>query len=82
MDVTTRDGNKQKLSGKIGSNPFMIEDPAANDFGVRQILEGELLLLSVPLDSVKCNQMGVLFPLRTEFILIISNRHSNRILLS
>ena len=22
MDITTRDGNKQKLSGKIGSNPF------------------------------------------------------------
>jgi hypothetical protein len=57
---------------EIGSNPFMIEDPAANDFGVRQILEGELLLLSVPLDSVKCNQMGVLFPLRTEFILTLA----------
>jgi len=57
---------------EIGSNPFMIEDPAANDFGVRQILDGELILLSVPLDSVKCNQMGVLFPLRTEFILTLA----------
>lgn len=57
---------------EIGSNPFMIDDPAANDFGVRQILNGELILLSVPLDSVKCNQMGVLFPLRTEFVLTLS----------
>lgn len=57
---------------EIGSNPFMIDDPAANDFGVRQILDGELILLSVPLDSVKCNQMGVLFPLRTEFVLTLS----------
>jgi hypothetical protein len=57
---------------ELGSNPFMIEDPAANDFGVRQILDGELILLSVPLDSVKCNQMGVLFPLRTEFVLTLS----------
>jgi hypothetical protein len=57
---------------ELGSNPFMIEDPAANDFGVRQLLDGEMILLSVPLDSVKCNQMGVLFPLRTEFVLTLS----------
>jgi len=56
---------------EIGSNPFMINDPEANDFGVRQILEGELLLLSLPLDSVKCNQMGVLFPIRNEFVLTL-----------
>ncbi|MBU3660111.1 MAG: hypothetical protein FGM14_09590 [Flavobacteriales bacterium] len=56
---------------QLGSNPFMILDPAANDFGVRQLLDGELLLLSVPLDSVKCNQMGVLFPLRNEFVLTL-----------
>jgi len=55
----------------LGSNPFMIEDPSANDFSVRQILDGELILLSVPLDSVKCNQMGVLFPLRSEFVLTL-----------
>jgi hypothetical protein len=53
----------------VGSNPFMMVDPAANDFAVRQILSNELLLLSLPLDSVKCNQMGVLFPIRDEFVL-------------
>jgi hypothetical protein len=52
----------------VGQNPFMMDD-AASTFGFRQILEGELLLLSLPLDSVKCNQMGVLFPIRDEFIL-------------
>lgn len=53
----------------VGSNPFMIVDSTANDFAVRQILSDELLLLSLPLDSVKCNQMGVLFPIRDEFVL-------------
>jgi hypothetical protein len=53
----------------VGPNPFMIEDPDANAFGVRQINAGELLLLSIPLDSVKCNQMGSLFPFRNEFVL-------------
>lgn len=41
-----------------GPNPFTIIDPEANQFQVRQILEGELLLLSIPLDSVRCHRMG------------------------
>ena len=53
----------------LGANPFMIEDTSANMFGIRQILSSELLLLGLPLDSVKCYQMGVLFPLRDEFVL-------------
>ena len=53
----------------VGSNPFMIVDSTANVFAVRQILSSELLTLSLPLDSVKCNQMGVLFPIRDEFVL-------------
>ena len=53
----------------VGNNPFMIEDPSANAFGVRPIEEGELILLSVPLDSVKCYKMGTIFPFRNEFIL-------------
>lgn len=64
-----------------GSNPFMINDPEANDFGIRQILQGELLLLSIPLDSVRCNQMGSLFPFRNEFVLTLEEQTylSNRI---
>jgi hypothetical protein len=54
---------------EVGPNAFTMNDPAANDFQVRQVLQGELLLLSIPLDSVKCNQMGSIFPFRNEFVL-------------
>jgi hypothetical protein len=57
------------ISFHEGANPFVIEDPSAGAFGVRLMEPGELILLSVPLDSVKCNQMGSVFPFRDEFIL-------------
>ena len=50
----------------------MIEDPAAGAFGVRPMVEGELILLSVPLDSMKCHQYGSVYPLRDEFVLTIA----------
>lgn len=53
----------------VGSNPFTIVDPEANDFSVRQIAPGELLLLNIPLDSVRCHRMGSLYPFRNEFVL-------------
>jgi hypothetical protein len=53
----------------VGSNPFMIVDSTASQLPVRQILSNELILLSIPLDSVKCYQMGTLFPIRDEFVL-------------
>jgi hypothetical protein len=59
---------------QVGANPFTIADPEANDFQVRQILEGELLLLSIPLDSVRCNQMGSIFPFRNEFVLTLEEQ--------
>jgi hypothetical protein len=59
------------FSFQEGANPFMIEDPNAGMFGVRPMLPGELILLSVPLDSVKCHQMGSVFPLRDEFVLTL-----------
>ena len=62
----------------VGSNPFMIVDSTANDFAVRQILSSELLTLSLPLDSVKCNQMGVLFPIRDEFVLDVQELQTLR----
>ena len=69
------------FSFELGSNPFMVTDSSANMFGMRQILNGEKLLLSLPLDSVKCNQMGVLFPFRDEFYLDLNeiNYLSSRI---
>lgn len=62
----------------VGSNPFMIIDSTANTFAVRQILPTELLTLSLPLDSVKCNQMGVLFPIRDEFVLDVQELQTLR----
>jgi len=60
------------FSFSVGSNPFMIEDPAAGAFGVRPMVEGELILLSVPLDSMKCHQYGSVYPLRDEFVLTLA----------
>jgi hypothetical protein len=54
---------------QVGPNPFVIQDPSAGTFGVRFMEPGELVLLSVPLDSVKCYQMGSVFPFRDEFVL-------------
>ena len=56
------------ISFVVGVNAFVMEDPAA-PFGVRQMVEGELVLLSTPLDSVKCNGTGSVFPFRDEFVL-------------
>ena len=45
----------------LGQNPFLIDDPSApNMFKVRQMKEGELVLLTVPQDSIKCYGMGII----------------------
>jgi hypothetical protein len=67
---------------ELGSNPFMVVDSSANDFAVRQMYSGELLLLSLPLDSVKCNQMGVLFPIRDEFYLDLNEISYIRVMIN
>lgn len=43
-----------------GNNGFVINDPNA-PFGVRQIRRNEYITLGLPLDSVRCNFMGILF---------------------
>jgi len=63
---------------QVGANPFMMVDSTANMFAVRQIQSDELLLLNLPLDSVKCHQMGVLFPIRDEFVLDAGELHELR----
>jgi len=60
--------NPVGISFVVGVNAFVMEDPTA-PFGVRQMVEGELVLLSAPLDSVKCNGTGSVFPFRNEFVL-------------
>lgn len=64
------------LSFVVGKNPFVIQDPSAGAFGVRQMVPGEKILLSVPLDSVKCNKMGSIFPFRDEFVLTLDEVNS------
>lgn len=64
------------LSFVVGKNAFVIQDASAGAFGVRQMVPGEKILLSVPLDSVKCNKMGSIFPFRDEFVLTLDEVNS------
>ncbi|WP_343635576.1 hypothetical protein [Fluviicola sp.] len=59
------------ISFQEGPNGFMIQDPGAGAFSVRHMVEGELVLLSTPLDSVKCNSMGSVFPFRDQLVLTL-----------
>lgn len=45
---------------QAGFNGFVVEDSAVSD-GIRQMTDDDMMLLSVPLDSMKCFLMGVLF---------------------
>lgn len=58
------------MSFQAGSNAFVIED-ASLPLGARQILPGELILLSIPLDSVKCHKMGTLIPIPNRYVLTL-----------
>ena len=46
------------ISFQEGANGFLIED-STQPFGVRKMLPGEKILLTIPLDSVKCLGMGI-----------------------
>lgn len=56
---------------RVGKNGFMIEDPAstAPPAGYRKMKEGEYILLTIPLDSMKCNKMGSFIPLPDRYVL-------------
>jgi hypothetical protein len=64
-----------------GPNPFLVPDPtSANPFKVRQMVPGELVLLSVPQDSLKCLGMGIIskltfrpYPIPKQFILSLDD---------
>ena len=49
---------------KAGPNPFFVADPTSPHplFKLRQMQPGELVLLSVPQDSLKCKGMGIINP--------------------
>ncbi|MEO8760025.1 MAG: SGNH/GDSL hydrolase family protein [Bacteroidia bacterium] len=54
----------------VGNNPFVIYDASVpGAFHGRVMLEGELVLLSIPLDSVKCHGMGTFKPIPDTYVL-------------
>jgi hypothetical protein len=53
----------------VGNNAFLIADATVPYIGLRQIQEGELILLNVPLDSIKCHKMGTLIPIPNQHVL-------------
>ena len=54
-----------------GNNGFIIAD-ATQPFGYRQAVEGEFILLNIPLDSVKCNKMGSLVIIPDQYVLTLA----------
>lgn len=59
---------------QVGKNAFVIQDPAAGQFQVRQMVPGECVLLSIPLDSVKCNKMGSIVPIPNRHVLTLEEK--------
>jgi hypothetical protein len=60
-----------------GANPFLVADPtSAHPLKVRQMVPGELVLMTVPQDSLKCKGMGIInpetfypYPIPTQYVL-------------
>ena len=63
----------------VGQNAFIINDPTnPHPLHVRQMKPGELVLLSVPQDSMKCRGMGIInpatyrpYPIPDQFVLTL-----------
>lgn len=73
LDQPLADALNQLYAGssmafQAGPNAFVIEDAAAPG-GKRQIKPTEKLMLTLPLDSVKCLYMGSLMPISARYVL-------------
>jgi hypothetical protein len=80
--LTLRQGQADTLNGvmpflginyifQAGNNPFVIYDATVNTPShARVIQQGELILLDVPLDSIKCHKMGTLIPIPNQYVLM------------
>lgn len=55
-----------------GNNGFIIEDKSVPFLELRQAVEGELILLNVPLDSIKCHKWGSLKPIPNRYVLTLA----------
>ncbi|MES2131894.1 MAG: hypothetical protein V4506_06045 [Bacteroidota bacterium] len=62
---------------KAGANNFVIYDSQFS-IGIRPMYEGELIVLTTPLDSVKCNSLGSLNPFHNKDILTLNEIQSIR----
>ncbi len=77
-DTTTISGLNSyysNLDGTVfyaGNNGFIIEDSDNQFLGFRQAKQGEMILLNVPLDSVKCYKWGSLIPIPDRYSLTLS----------
>lgn len=56
------------LSFGLGANPWVIQD-LTSPTGFRQIQAGEMLLLTLPQDSLKCGGWGTLKPIPHKYVL-------------
>lgn len=52
-----------------GANNFIIQDPTVPVLGFRQIKDDELLLLTLPQDSLKCGGWGSIKPIPQQYVL-------------
>ncbi len=73
LDQTMADALNQTYAGtgmtfKAGNNAMVITDPTAPS-GKRQILPTEKLVLSLPLDSLKCGNWGAQVPVSARYVL-------------
>jgi hypothetical protein len=59
------------ITFSLGANPFVIADPAS-PAGIRQIASGELILLNIPQDSLKCAGWGSAKPIPGQYVLTAS----------
>ena len=68
-------GLPYRITFSIGPNQMVIQDPAMASYGlpaqiqIRQMVEGELALLTLPQDSIKCATWGSAVPVPNQYIL-------------
>jgi len=68
-------GQPYRISFDIGANPMVIFDetmPVPAPMRIRQMTSDELVLLTIPQDSIKCAQWGSGKPVPTQYILTSS----------
>jgi len=64
--LTALYGNNPNYSFKVGANYFIVQE---HDGTTRQAIPGELILLTVPQDSLTCYGMGSLYPIPSQYVL-------------